>query len=70
MLSSKRYRWQDNGKIVSISAEAAGFQKEGKPRDTIRLIQLRFTDVLPPHHGSEKVRKSPYTIAAQGYTQH
>ena len=35
MLSSKRYRWQDNGKIVSISAEAAGFQKEGKPRDTI-----------------------------------
>ena len=66
MLSSKRYRWQNNVKIVSMSANAAGFQKEGKPRDTMRLMQLRFTDVLPPHHGSEKVRKYPLYHSSSG----
>ena len=38
MLSSKRYRWQNNVKIVSMSANAAGFQKERKLRDTMLLI--------------------------------
>ena len=32
----------------------------------MRLMQLRFTDVLPPHHGSEKVRKYPLYHSSSG----